>query len=383
MNEPAAQLASAESETRPIVELLRLAGPTVAQMASFTVMQFLDTWMLHHVGDGIIAPTAGANSGILAFAVISLGMGVLWVVNTLVSQSYGRREDAACGQFMWQGIWFSVLLSTIVLPLLPLAPRFFLALGHEPQLAAAEAVYLQIVVGCSIFKLTQTAIAQLLLAIDRAIYVMMATVLAVSVNAVAAWILIFGHFGVPAMGIVGAAWAQNIGVAVEMLLCAIFALHPAVRTRFDVFDWKPRLVQMRTLLKVGIPSGAQVFSEVLCWAAWGNVIMGLFGTKAMAGTNFVFRYMAVSFLPAFGIGTAVTAFVGRYIGRGRPDIAMRRAHLGFAVAVVYMLACAVLFVVFRRALIGVFAVDAEVVGLGSMMLIFAAFYQLFDCMYVV
>src|SRR5689334_24916133 len=96
---------------RPVVELLRLAGPTVGQMASFTVMQFLDIWMLSRVGDRLIAPTASANSGILAFAFISLGMGTLWVVNTLVSQSYGRKDYAACGQFMWQGIWFSLLLS--------------------------------------------------------------------------------------------------------------------------------------------------------------------------------------------------------------------------------------------------------------------------------
>src|SRR5689334_17622030 len=95
--------ADTEQHARPLVELLRLAGPTVAQMASYTVMQFLDTWMLAHVGDRVAPPTAAANSGILAFAFISLGMGVLWVVNTLVSQAYGRRDERACGQFLWQG----------------------------------------------------------------------------------------------------------------------------------------------------------------------------------------------------------------------------------------------------------------------------------------
>src|SRR6185503_11413823 len=97
-------------EHRPIVELLALAGPTIAQMASYTVMQFLDTWMLAHQSgtrarDDVLAPTAAMNSGILAFSVISLGMGVLWVVNTLVSQAYGRKDYTACGRFLWQGIW--------------------------------------------------------------------------------------------------------------------------------------------------------------------------------------------------------------------------------------------------------------------------------------
>jgi MATE family multidrug resistance protein len=126
-----------------------------------------------------------------------------------------------------------------------------------------------------------------------------------------------------------------------------------------------------------------VMADVLAWAAWGNVVMAVFGTKGMAGTNFVFRYMAVGFMPALGIGTAVTALVGRYIGRGMPDVAVRRAHLGFKVAAVYMLVCAALFIVCREPLIRIFASDPEVVRLGSMMLIFAGVYQLFDAMYIV
>ena len=80
-----------DRERSPLVELLLFAGPTVAQMASYTVMQFIDTWMLAHVGPGVNEPTAGSNAGMLAFSVISLGMGVMWVVNTLVSQSFGRK----------------------------------------------------------------------------------------------------------------------------------------------------------------------------------------------------------------------------------------------------------------------------------------------------
>src|SRR5439155_1509611 len=144
-----------------------------------------------------------------------------------------------------------------------------------------------------------------------------------------------------------------------------------------------RLPQLRTLLKVGIPSGVQAVADVLAWAAWGNVVMALFGTKAMAGTNFVFRYMSVSFMPALGIGTAVTALVGRYIGRKRPDIAVQRAHLGFKVAAVYMLACAAVFILFRRALMSLFAADPQVMAIGSMMLVFAGVYQLFDAIYIV
>jgi MATE family multidrug resistance protein len=381
-SDPESLAAHVEGNERPLVELLRLAGPTVAQMASYTVMQFLDTWMLKHVGDGITAPTAVANSGILAFSVISFGMGVLWVVNTLVSQSFGRRDYAACGQFMWQGVWFSVLFSLAVLPLIPLALPMFQRLGHEPLLADAEAKYLGILVSLAVVKLIGTAVSQFLLAIDRARLVMVASVTGVLANALAAWVLIFGKFGFQPSGVIGAAWAQNIGVTVETLIVVAFALRPVIRAQFNVLDFALRRAPMRTLLKVGIPSGVQVVADVLAWGAWGNGVMALFGTKGMAANNFVFRYMSVSFMPAFGISTAVTALVGRYIGRGRPDIAMQRAHLGFKLALAYMLTCGAIFLVFRRPLIGVFANDPEVLRMGATLLVFAAVYQLFDALYI-
>src|SRR5439155_14662382 len=178
MSELTAQL---ETRERPIRELLRIALPTVAQMASYTVMQFLDTWMLSHTGDRITAPTAAANSGILAFSVIAFGMGVLWVVNTLVSQSYGRKDYRSCGEFLWQGVWFSLVFAALVLPFLPLAPRAFLLAGHEPELAHQEALYLQILVSCGALKLVGTTFGQFLLAIDKAKYVMIATIVGVSV----------------------------------------------------------------------------------------------------------------------------------------------------------------------------------------------------------
>src|SRR5205823_12143108 len=129
------------------------------------------------------------------------------------------------------------------------------------------------------------------------------------------------------------------------------ALLPSVRRRFHTLSFRLRPREMKTLLKVGLPSGAQVVADVLAWGAYINVVMALFGTRAMAANNFVFRYMALSFMPAFGVSTAVTALVGRYIGRGRPDVAARRAHLGFVVTAIYMLACALIFFLFRRPLI--------------------------------
>ena len=97
-----------------------------------------------------------------------------------------------------------------------------------------------------------------------------------------------------------------------------FAALPTLRRRFGVGDWRPRRgLRCSELLRIGVPSGLQLTAEVLAWSAFSMWVMAPFGTEAMGANVFVFRYMSLSFMPAFGVGVAVTALVGRYIGRGR------------------------------------------------------------------
>jgi MATE family multidrug resistance protein len=382
LNNPDSSKVLHDSTTqRPVWELLSLAAPTIAQMASYTVMQFTDTWMLSRVGD-VHAASAGM-SGILAFALISLGFGVILVVNTLVSQAYGREDFPACGRYMWQGVWFGVVSGLAILPLLPLMARIFGAIGHDETLARLESAYFQITLSFAAAKLVATSMGQFLLAVNRPGMVLIAAVAGSLTDFFWNWVLIFGNLGFPRLGVVGGAWASNIGQTVELLVLAWFVFRPAIARRYHVYDWRLRPKVMRTLLAVGVPSGFQVTAEVLAWALFTVWVLGQFGTSAMAATNLAFNYMRVSFMPAFGLSAAVTALVGRYIGRRRPDIAVRRAHLGFVIAALYMLACGLLFYFGRWWLIDQFTNSPEVLRIGAMLMIFAAVYQFFDAVYII
>jgi MATE family multidrug resistance protein len=110
--------------------------------------------------------------------------------------------------------------------------------------------------------------------------------------------------------------------------------------------------------------------------------MGQFGTYAMAANTFMMRYMVLSFMPAFGIATAITALVGRYIGRGEPDVAVQRANLGFKITAIYMMSCGLFFLLARNSLIHLFTADPQVLQTGAMLLIFAAEYQFCDALYI-
>ena len=380
----AAPVPSIEGATSPVnglSELLRLAGPTIAQMASYTCMQFLDTWMLSRLG--VIEPTAAGNASLFAWSFMGFGVGVLFCVNTLVSQAFGQKDYSACGRYMWQGVWFVVIFAALTAPVIPFAGHLFRAFEHAPHLVALEAQFFSISIAGMVLKLSATSLGQFMLGVNRPWMVLVAAVGGVCVNALANWFFVFGAMGAPKLGVAGAAMGTLIGVAVEMAVLAAMVLRAPTRRLFNTSDWRPRRKALLTLLKIGLPSGAQILADVLAWTLFTVWIMAPFGTEAMAANNFMFRYLSVSFMPAFGISTAVTALVGRYIGAGDIATARKRAHLGFYVGAAYMLACGLGYVLGRNVLIGLFSENPEVLRVGAMLMVFAGVYQLFDAMYIV
>src|SRR5688572_19249545 len=186
---------------RPLVELLILAAPTVAQMASYTMMQFADRYMLARVGD--LEAAAAGTAGLSFFAVIGFGFGVMLVVNTLVSQSFGRGDLPAAGRYLWQGMWFGVLFGLVSLLLYPWAEELYLALGHEPRMAALEGEYMRVVALSGTLKLASTAMSQFLLGLHRPMIVFVGALGGVFANVFFNWLLIYGNWGFPKMGVAG------------------------------------------------------------------------------------------------------------------------------------------------------------------------------------
>ena len=372
--------ADVEADSAGLRELLSLALPTILLTLTYTVMQFIDTWMLSRLGD--MPATAGANSGIMSFSILSFGLGVMWMVNTLVSQARGRGEPKTCGRHLWQGIWVGLGYGVLIAPMMPLAGPMFRLMGHPQLQTRMETQYFQIVLMWSVVKMAGTSAGQFLLATDRQIAVFIAAVAGVTTNAVAAYVLVLGH-GVHSQGIVGSAWAQNIGVTVETSVLAVLTWNRTSRRVWGSSDWRPRGPEMRLLMRTGLPSGVQAFGDIFAWSLFCNVVMGVLGETAMAANSFMLRYMVVSFMPAVGMSIAVTALAGRYIGMGRADIAQRRTDLAFRLTAAYMLACGIVFYMGRRVLIELFTSDPAVIEAGSVCMTFSAAYQVFDAMYII
>ncbi len=365
----------------PLREIMLIAIPTILQMAAYTVQQFTDIYMLSKVGD--VHATAAGTGGIVTFCFISFGFGILVLVNAMAGQAFGAKKYSECGQHLWQGIWMALGYGLVLTPFLFLGERTFSLFRHSHELIRLETIYFQVSMTFLIVKMLAVAIGQFILAIDRPNIVLLSAACGVVVNIIANYALIYGHFGMPAMGIAGAAWGTNIGVTVELLILCVVAFGPTVRNKYNSFAWRFDRKKFTELLKIGIPSGFQMTGDLLAWTIFLVGVMGLYGQEALAANNYMIQYMKVSFMPAFGFGTAVSVLVARYVGMGKPLVAEQRTKLGLKIAAVYMISCGLVFVTIGEPLLRVFTTDPKIIEIGKLLFIFCAIYQLFDSVFIV
>ncbi len=384
-------------------EVVALAWPTVLTMVSYTLMQFVDAVMVAQVGPLELA--AQGNGGVWSFAPLSFCFGVLSLVNTFVAQHVGAGRGHEAGRWAWAGLWLS-LLAWIAL-LLPFAflvmPAAFAAMGHEPALVEQETRYAQILLAGGIISLAAKSVHNFLFGIARPKIVAVAAIAGNAVNIVLNYALIYGEAGlpalglpgvpgVPALGVAGAAIATVCGVLVELLVPLVLMFGPEIdRLHGTRRSWRPHVHSMRELLRVGWPAAIQFGNELICWAIFMSVLVGRFGTIEIAAGWSVLRYIHLSFMPAMGLSVATTTLVGRAIGHGEPEAAVRRTRAALAVTVAYMGTWALLMLLMRQDLVRLFAISsnadpgsvARIIEVGAQLMICAAVFQVFDAVGII
>lgn len=365
----------------PLRELLTLAVPTILQMLSYTVEQVTDAYMLARVSDN--AASAAVSAGMVTFCFISFGFGILMLVNALVSTAFGAGQPRDCGKFLWQGIWFGIGYSVLMMPAMFWSPELFAWMGHKPVLVALEVDYFNVTMSALVVKMLAVALGQFMLAVNRPNIVLYSAFAGMLGNIFVNWLLIYGNWGFPELGVAGAAWGTNTAILLELLILAGMVFSPALRAQFNTLAWRFDWPKLRDLLRIGLPSGFQTTGDVVAWTIFLAVVMPRFGTAAFAACNYMLQYMKLSFMPAFGLSTAVTALVARYLGASQPDVSEHRAHLGFKIASGYMLVCGAFYLFFRNDLMQLFSDDPAVIELGGGLLIVCAIFQLFDAMFII
>jgi MATE family multidrug resistance protein len=231
--------------------------------------------------------------------------------------------------------------------------------------------------------------SQFFMGIHRPGVVMYSALVSQLVNVIANYVLIFGHFGFPAMGIAGAAWgtvfAEGVGSAVRM---AVF-LGPRINREFSSRRaMKIDLAKMWDLVKIGFPTGIELMVNVALWGVMLSGFVGGFGKESLAATSAALACTQFSVMPVVGIRSALTAAVGKAIGAGRKDLAVRQTDLCLRIALIYMGLVGLVILIFRGPIMRAWAGDSQAAGsgmasIGARILVLAAIYQIFHAARVI
>lgn len=403
------------------MEMLVIAGPVVATMTSYTLMQFVDKLMVSRIGPEPIYVGAQGNGGFLSWVPISFAMGALTIINTFVSQHLGAKRPERGAAYCWAGCWASLAYWLFVLiPFALVLPTVFswARAGETDPAALASMVlrdtmateYAQVLLYGACITLVARGVQQYFYGMHRPMIIMVASMAGNVTNIVLNTFFIYGpkspestgiaaidgwlhacaglsaSLGIPAMGVTGAAVATVCGTLIEAVIPMAVFLSPRFNRLYHTrAAWRPDMVRIKELLRIGWPAGAMFGNEMICWGMFMVFQVGHFGTLHSTAGWITHQWMAISFMPSYGISVAITSSVGRFLGMGRPDLAQQRAWLGLRLAVGWMSFCAVVFFFFRHELVGMFiesrtgAADAaRIMEIGAEFLIATAAFQFFD-----
>ncbi len=355
--------------------------PIVVATCSRMVMDITDYWMISRTGD------SDAQAGILPaqmviWAYIVIGMGTVSIISTMASQSLGRGNHRNCSAYAWQGLYLSLAFWLIGAALWPALPYVFQLAGHEPQIQLMENRYAAIIVWTIGPSIAAMGLSSFFNGVHRPRITAMAAVESVAVNALVSYALIFGKFGFPAMGIEGAAWGTVVGTNYRVLrLMYSFCSGETNQVFHSRSTWRIDRAKIMNIFRFGGPTGLQWCSDVIVWAIFVAVLVGTyFGKTHQLATNAAWQYLRISFMPCVGVGTALSALVGKAIGAGDHLQAMRITRVGAELMLGYMAVMSLIFLVGRESMIGFFSDDIEIIRIGSSVMICAAIFQIFDAL---
>jgi multidrug resistance protein, MATE family len=357
--------------------IARLAGPLVANNLALAGMNFADTVMAGRLGTTDLAAVAvGGSAWMIVFL---FGLGLLMAVGPVVAHAYGagRWEDA--GAVLRQALWLSQVMAVIGFVLLLYAPVLLAMIGVDREVVPLTRGYLfAMSFGLpGIFAFLAMRFMSEGVGWTRPI--MYAAAVGLVVNVFGNWVLMYGNLGFPRLGAVGcgissalAMWSMFTVMLVYLLRSRRYARY-ALWTRFEL----PRWPIQREVLGLGLPIAASVEAEAGLFAATG-LIMATLGATQVAAHQIAINYAATMFMVPLAFHSATTIRVGQALGRGDAAQARRAGWTGIAMCGLFMLASAIVLLLFRERIAAFYTNDPALLPLATALLTMAMIFQLSD-----
>ena len=352
----------------------------VAQNALMTSDVILMGWL------GPQALAAGALGTNLYFALLIFGIGLVSATTPLAAEELGRNRHAVreVRRTVRQGLWAA---ATIAVPILLVSwngERILLAMGQDPDLSKAAGNYVRALQWSLLPFLFYLVLRSFLATLERPGWGLVVSAIALPVNIGAAWVLMFGKFGFPPLGLQGAGIATTLSSTVMFVGLALVIARDRNLRRYHLFGrfWRPDWPRYRALWRVGLPIGLTLAFEVTIFNA-AALFMGRIGASELAAHAIALQIASCSFMVPLGVGQAVTVRVGRAYGAGDAAGITQAGWTAFALGVGFMALTALLMLFAPRPLVGIFLdldepSNGPVVSFAVSFLMLAAIFQLAD-----
>ena len=357
--------------------LLALGVPIILSQVAQVAMGLLDTVMSGHAG---AFEQAVVGLGVSLWIPVFVGlMSVVQAVSPLIAHHFGAGDHGAVARDAREGIWLALYCGLIPLLLVPLAPPLLVAFDIDPKLAERTGVFLWGIVLGLPAALVYRSLAFYSSSINQTRPVMVLAFVGLAVNGLLNWVLIYGHFGLPAMGGAGCGWATGIGMWVSLAALATWTARASVYKSTYVWrDWRwPTWEAQKRLLKLGLPMGGAGVAEVAAFCSVA-VLVGRFGDVQIAAHQIGLNSSALIFMFPMGISAAITVRIGHALGAGDARAARHVAWSGIGVGLIFATLAIVPIILLRHEVAALYSSDAAVQALAANLLLFAAFWQLFD-----
>jgi MATE family multidrug resistance protein len=366
-------MSSVLKELRPT---LALAFPIIVGHMSQMLIGLTDSAFIGRVGTVPLAAAAFTNGVFGIFYVV--GIGLLCGAGVFAARDHGAGDEVGCAAWLRHGRALALAVGFGGLGLMAFLSTQLAHFGQPSEVVAIARPFFLLIAASVVPALVFQVQRQFAESLGRP-WVPMAIILAdVALNAFFNWVLVFGHLGFPALGLVGSGCATLLARLVAVAAIAVWlrrSRHFAVVRAAPWSGWeRARFVH---LLRLGGPAGGMLLFEAGVFSA-AALMMGWLGTVPLAAHQIAIGCASFAFMFPLGMSMAVSLRISRAHGEGRPE-AVRAIGFGALVTgLVFMAGCALVFVVAGRAITAGFTPAPDVATLATRLLLVAAFFQLFD-----
>ncbi|HTV82285.1 MAG TPA: MATE family efflux transporter [Acidobacteriaceae bacterium] len=357
--------------------LLALAIPVVLSELGWMTMTVVDLVMVGRLGPDAIGAVGLGNA--VYYAPSLFGIGLMLGLDTVVAQSWGARRYDDCHRWMAQGMYIAAAFTPLLMVGMLGAAWLFTGHGVDATVSRLARSYVLLLNWGTFPLLVYGGFRRYLQGVGRVRPVAFALITANLVNLGGNWVLIYGHFGFPAMGVRGSALSTCAARAymAGVLVWAAWK-HESKRGHALFAHWPgPDRGLLRELLRLGLPAASQLVLEVAAFGAV-TVMASHLNPISLATHEIVLSCAAYTYMVPLGISAAAAVAVGHAVGSGHLQRARRAGLLSLALGAGFMALMAVLFLVVPRPILRIWTADRDVLRLGTRILAIVAGFEIFD-----